>query len=111
MPSFGDPMEELAVGPVRVIIRYSCVRRDQYDLLTSQPFPSALNDKLAALGVRRGNDVLYTVDVPGVHQLTVAPERGRLVIMPRLSTPRDSQRAAAIAVAELISEALSASGR
>lgn len=111
MPSFGDPMEELLVGPVRVIVRYSCVRRDQYDLLTPQPFPAPLNDKLAALGVRRGTDVLYTIDVAGVHQLTVAPERGRLVIMPRLSTPRDAQRAAAIAVAELIAESLSAAGR
>lgn len=111
MGSLGEPIEELAIGAVRVIVRYGCVRRDQYELLASQPFPAELEDRLAALGTRRGSPTLYTVDVEGVHQLTVAPARGRLVIMPRLRVERAAQRAAAVAVAELVAAALTDAAR
>lgn len=108
MSSLGEPIEEFAIGAVRVLVRHGCVRRDQYELLTAQPLPAELSERLAALGKRRGTPILYTVDVEGVHQLTVAPARGRLVIMPRLTVDRAAQRASAVAVAELIAAMLPA---
>jgi hypothetical protein len=106
MSSFGDQIDEFQVGPVRVIVRYSCVRRDQYELLAQTEFPAELQARLAAHGTLRGTPVLYTVDVTGTHQLTVAPRRGRLVIMPRLTVERPQQRESALAVANLIAEVL-----
>ncbi len=94
------------MGPVRVIVRYGCVRRDQYELLCERPFPDSLKARLSSLGVLRGSPILYTVDVEGTHQLTVAPRRGRMVIMPRLTVERPAQRHSALAVARILSEAM-----
>jgi hypothetical protein len=110
MPSFGEQIDEFTVGTVRVLVRYGCTRRDQYELRNEQPFPDALRERLAVRGVVRGTSALFTVDVAGVHQLTVAPASGRLVIMPRLSTGRAAQRAAAVEVAELVAQTLAEAG-
>lgn len=103
MSLLAPPIEELWIGPVRVVVRYGCVRRDQYELLTTEPFPASLRQHLEPLGVIRGSAVLYTVDVANTHQLTVAPARGRMVIMPRLSVERAQQRQSALAIAERLS--------
>jgi hypothetical protein len=95
-------MDELTVGAVRVVVRYSCVRRDMYELSAPAPLPPALRVRMAELGEIRGAEELYVVDVAGSQQITVAPRSGRIVIMPRLSRTRDEQRAAAIQIAELV---------
>src|SRR5690349_14340972 len=102
MQKYGDPVDELSVGPVRVVVRYSCARRDMYELKAPAPLPGALRASLTELGALRGTDVLYVVDVAQTHQITVAPATGRIVIMPRLTAPRDKQRASALEVASLV---------
>ena len=102
MSTLPTPIAEFQVGPIQVVVRYGCVRRDQYELLTQSAFPRTLKPKLAELGQVRGTDVLYTVDVPATHQITVAPERGRMVIMPRLSVERAEQRRSVLAFADLL---------
>jgi hypothetical protein len=104
MAAYGDVLEELDVGDVRVVVRYGCTRRDQYDLRCPLPLPPALREALGARGPLRGNDALYVIDVPGIHQITVAPERGRVVIMPRMTLERPAQRAAAMEVAGVIDQ-------
>jgi hypothetical protein len=101
MATSGEQIEEFSVGCLRVVVRYGCVRRDQYEILAPRPFPDSLRLRLGELGTLRGTPVLYTVDVAGTHQLTVAAARGRIVIMPRLSTERPAQRTSALAVARL----------
>lgn len=73
-----------------------------YELSAPPPLPSSLRASLGSLGSLRGTDVLYVVDVPGTHQITVSPATGRIVIMPRLTTERGAQRASALSVAELV---------
>ncbi len=102
MSTLSTPIEEFQVGPIHVVVRYGCVRRDQYELLSQSAFPRTLKPRLAELGQVRGSDVLYTVDVPATHQITVAPECGRMVIMPRLSVERASQRHSVLVIAELL---------
>ena len=103
MSNLPPPLAELVVGCVWVLIRYGCVRRDQYELLTDCALPDALKGTLASLGELRGTDTLYTVDVPATHQITVAPARGRIVVMPRLSLDRPTQRHNALELAALVS--------
>lgn len=102
MAEHGDHLEELEVQGVCVVVRFGCVRRDIYELTTASRFPSALRETLGAHGTLKGTPALYVVDVPGVHQITIASERGRAVIMPRFSQPREAQRAAALQIASLI---------
>ena len=102
MSQFGARIDELFVGPVRVVVRFSCARRDMYELSAPAPIPASLRESLAALGAPRGGDALYVVDVPHTHQITVSPATGRVVIMPRLTAPRDKQRASALEVAALL---------
>lgn len=109
MSTFGDRIDELWVGHVRVIVRYGCARRDQYELRCERPFPLLAVSKLQQLGVLRGSSVLFTVDVEQMHQLTVAPQAGRVVIMPRLSVERVDQRRNALVVAALIDKTLTES--
>jgi hypothetical protein len=108
LSTLSTPIEEFQVGPIQVVVRYGCVRRDQYELLTQSAFPRTLKPKLAELGQVRGSEVLYTVDVPATHQITVAPERGRMVIMPRLSVERALQRQSVLAVADLLAHLMAA---
>ena len=108
MSTLPTPIAEFQVGPIQVVVRYGCVRRDQYELLTQSAFPRTLKPKLATLGQVRGTDVLYTVDVPATHQITVAPERGRMVIMPRLSVERAEQRRSVLAIADLLANLMAA---
>lgn len=104
MPEHGELIGELAIGPVRVIVRYSCARRDLYELSAPAPLPGALRDRMAALGALKGTEALYVVDMPGSQQITVSPRSGRVVIMPRLLRTRDEQREAALQIAELMAE-------
>lgn len=92
---FGDLIESYSVGRVQVQVKYGCVRRDQYDMRVPPPLPSALRAELARRGSVRGGDALYVVEIEGVHQVTVAPAQGRVVVMPRMGCERDAQRAAA----------------
>ena len=108
MSTLPTPIAEFQVGPIQVVVRYGCVRRDQYELLTQSAFPRTLKPKLAELGQVRGTDVLYTVDVPATHQITFAPERGRMVIMPRLSVERAEQRRSVLAIADLLANLMAA---
>lgn len=108
MSTLPTPIAEFQVGPIQVVVRYGCMRRDQYELLTQSAFPRTLKPKLAELGQVRGTDVLYTVDVPATHQITVAPERGRMVIMPRLSVERAEQRRSVLAIADLLANLMAA---
>lgn len=102
MSNYGDTIDELAVGRVSVVVRYSCARRDMYELSAPAPLPDALRGALTAKGAIRGGDALYVVDVAHTHQITVSLATGRVVIMPRLTASRDKQREAAMAVAELL---------
>lgn len=105
MSAFGDLVDEYEIGAVRVYVRYGCVRRDQYELRAA-PLPPQLRDELARTGTVRGSEVLYVVDVEGVHQITVAPAQGRVLVMPRLSRGREEQRRAADGVAALVDASL-----
>lgn len=102
MPEHGEKVSEISIGAVRVVVRYSCVRRDMYELNAPAPLPVAFRSSLAARGSVRGGDALYVVDVPETHQITVSPKTGRVVIMPRLTTTRDKQRTDALSIAELV---------
>jgi hypothetical protein len=104
MPDHGEQLCELSVGPVRVVVRYSCARRDLYELSAPAPLPGELRDRMAALGELKGTEALYVVDMAGSQQVTVSPRSGRVVIMPRLLRTRDEQRAAALRIAELLAE-------
>lgn len=99
---YGDVVDELRVGALHIEIKHSCVRRDLYDMSLGRPFPPGLRALLAPLGVTRGTDVLFTIDVAGVHRLTVAAAAGRIVAMPKLATERPAQRQAALALAERV---------
>lgn len=110
MSAFGEPVDSFEVGPVRVTVRYGCVRRDQYELVYGAPLPEALRERLAAHGALRGSAALYVVDVPERCQITVAAQQGRVVIMPRLSLDRPAQRTAALEVAELMVSVMAPAG-
>jgi hypothetical protein len=101
---FGDTIDAFDVGPVRVTVRYSCVRRDQYELVVKGELPAELMERLAKAGSVRGSPVLYVIDIPGAYQLTVAPAAGRIVLMPRLTTERAAQRAHALDVANAVAD-------
>ncbi len=103
MPSHGDTVDEFEIGPVRVTVRHSCIRRDMYELRSAASLEDTTVEQLRVLGqVRADSPVLLVVEVPGVHRLTIAPGTGRIVIMPKLATERPDQRRAAVAVAELV---------
>lgn len=97
---FGDVLEVLAVGRVTVTRRYSCIRRDQFEITARGPFPSTFRELLAQRGPLRGGAQLYVLDVTEAFQLTVAPGAGRALLVPRLSTELPWQRRAALEIAE-----------
>ena len=102
--STGNPVDAFSVGSLSVTVRYGCVRRDQYELIAPGPFPATLQALLSSRpgAELRGTDALFIIDMPGVHQITVATARGRMVVMPRLSITRPEQRAAVLALCELM---------
>jgi hypothetical protein len=100
--SYGQVLDVVDVGRVRVTRRYGCVRRDQYELVTKEPFPPAFRDWLASRGEVRERPALYVLEIPGAYQLTVAPRAGRAILMPRLATDLTWQRAAAREIAEAL---------
>jgi hypothetical protein len=104
MAEYGDLIDELRVGPLTVQVKHSCVRRDLYEIHTPAPLPAEVRSCLARYGTMRGTDRLYVVEVPEVHQITVAPAAGRVVIVPRMQPARTEQRRAATAVARQIAE-------
>ncbi len=83
---YGEIIAVFQIGRVKVVQRYACIRRDQFEFTTSTPFPPAFREYLSSRGVVRGTDILYTLDVPHEFQLTVAPNARRAVFVPRLST-------------------------
>lgn len=102
-PRYGDLIEELRVGPLLVRVKYCCLQRDLYDVTLGEPFPPSLP---AALGAGSAPRALHVIDVPGVHRLTLAPDAGRVVVMPKLKRERADQRAAVIALCERIAALL-----
>ena len=107
-PATGALIDELVVGRIRVAVRYGCARRDQYELDVGRALPFGLRAQLAALpgATDKGTELLYVVELAGIHQITVASSRGRIVVMPRLSTERPAQRKAVIALCHLIDATL-----
>jgi len=99
----GAILETLQVGALEVRVTRSCARRDLYDLRAGRPLPSALREELSARGAASGSALLWIVDVPGVHRITVAPATGRVVVLPRMEPERPAQRAAALELAQWIS--------
>ncbi len=97
---YGDVVDELAVGPLSITVKHSCIRRDLYDMRLGRGFPEGLRQELNGLGASRGSDALFVIEVEGVHQITVAAATGRVVVMPKLRTERPAQREAALALAE-----------
>ncbi len=89
---YGDTIAMFQIGCVNVIQRYACIRRDQFEFSTSTPFPPAFRDYLSTRGPTRGTDKLYVLDVPNGFQLTVAPNAGRAIFVPRLSTELQWQK-------------------
>ncbi|MDI1447173.1 hypothetical protein [Polyangium sp. 6x1] len=104
--SYGQVLDVVDVGRVRITRRYSCIRRDQYEIVTNEPFPPAFRDWLASRGEVRERPSFYVIDVPGAFQLTVAPRAGRAILMPRLATDLTGQAKAAREIAETLDHAL-----
>jgi hypothetical protein len=104
---FGDLIESYEIGAVRVVVRYGCAQRDQYELRVQGALPARLKETLAGSGHLRGSDLLYVIEIEGVHQITVAPAQGRIVVMPRLACDRASQRRAADDLATLVDRIVS----
>ncbi|MDC3957313.1 hypothetical protein [Polyangium jinanense] len=104
--SYGEILDVIDVGRVRITRRYGCIRRDQFELVTKEPFPSAFRDWLASRGELRERPALYVIEVPGAYQLTVAPRAGRAILMPRLATDLTWQARAAREIAETLDRML-----
>lgn len=103
---YGDTIDEFHIGQVKVVQRYACIRRDQFEWTTSRPFPPAFRDCLAKRGTIRGGAALYVLDVPHEFQLTVAPNAGRAVFVPRLSTELDWQKKVVLEMVSALDEIL-----
>ena len=103
---YGDTIAEFFIGRVKVVQRYACIRRDQFEWTTSNPFPSEFRDYLAARGPIRGTGALYILDVTHAFQLTVAPNAGRAVFVPRLATELDWQKKVVVEIVSALDEML-----
>ncbi len=104
--SYGDAIGAFYVGHVHVKQRYACIRRDQFELTTAGPFPPLFRDYLAGQGPVRGASLLYVLDIPQAFQLTVAPNAGRAVFVPRLATELDWQKKKVVELASALDEIL-----
>ena len=102
----GAILETLYVGSLEVRVTRSCARRDLYDIRAGRPLPDTLRAELSARGAATGSALLWVVDVPGVHRITVAAATGRIVVLPRMEPERPAQRAAALELAQWIEERL-----
>ncbi|MRG98017.1 hypothetical protein [Polyangium spumosum] len=100
--SYGEILDVIDVGRVRITRRYGCIRRDQFEIATKEPFPPAFRDWLVSRGEVRERPALYVLEVPGAFQLTVAPRAGRAILMPRLATDLTWQAQAAREIAEVL---------
>lgn len=96
---YGDRVDAFHVGPLRVEVKYSCIRRDMYDITLGAPFPAGIRALFERHASVRGNDVVFVLDVEGVHRITVSVPTGRIAVMPKLATERAAQREAALALA------------
>lgn len=106
VPAHGDLVATLREGAVEIRVRHSCIRRDLYELSTTAPLPEPVIEALRKRGtVKADSAALVIVEVAGVHQLTIAPGQGRVVIMPKLATTRAQQRQAALLVARALKPA------
>ncbi|MDI1482435.1 hypothetical protein [Polyangium sp. y55x31] len=104
--SYGQVLDVVDVGRVRITRRYGCIRRDQFEIVTKEPFPPAFRDWLTSRGELRERPALYVIEVPGAFQLTVAPRAGRAILMPRLATDLTWQAKAAREIAETLDSML-----
>jgi hypothetical protein len=104
--TFGATIGVFQVGQIKITQRYACIRRDQFEWTTSVPFPSAFRDYLATRGPLRGTSVLYVLDIPHAFQLTIAPNAGRAVFVPRLATELDWQKKVVIEIVSTLDEIL-----
>ncbi len=103
---YGDTIAEFLVGRVKIVQRYACIRRDQFEWTTPTPFPLEFRDYLAVRGPIRGTGALYILDVPHAFQLTVAPNACRAVFVPRLATELDWQKKLVIEIVSALDEIL-----
>jgi len=103
---YGDTIAEFFVGRVKVVQRYACIRRDQFEWTTPTPFPLEFREYLAVRGSIRGTGPLYILDVPHAFQLTVAPNAGRAVFVPRLATELDWQKKVVVEIVSALDEIL-----
>ncbi|MDI1432346.1 hypothetical protein [Polyangium sorediatum] len=100
--SYGEVLDVVDVGRVRLTRRYGCIRRDQFELVTKEPFPPAFRDWIASRGELRERPAFYVIEAPGAFQLTVAPRAGRAILMPRLATDLTWQAQTAREIAEVL---------
>lgn len=109
--SFGDRIAEFYIGQIKVVQRYACIRRDQFEWTSSSPFPAAFRDYLATRGNIRGTGALYILDITHEFQLTVAPNAGRAVFVPRLATELDWQKKVVVEIVSALDEMLRVVGK
>lgn len=103
---YGDTIDTFDVGSVKVVQRYACIRRDQFEFTASKPFPAIFRDYLLNRGAVRGTGALYILDIPLAFQLTVAPNAGRAVFVPRLSTELAWQKKTVLEIVSALDEML-----
>ena len=98
----GAIKDEFDVEHVHVIVRHGCTRRDQYELRVAAPIGADVRAEICARGEARDLGPLLVVEVSGVHQITVAAEQGRVVVMPRMTRDRAFQRDDMMAIARIL---------
>jgi hypothetical protein len=98
----GAIKDEFDVDHVHVTVRHGCTRRDQYELRVAAPIAAHVRAQISARGDARDIGALLVVEVSGVHQITVAAEQGRVVVMPRMTRDRALQRDDMMAVARIL---------
>jgi hypothetical protein len=103
---YGDTIDAFDIGSIKIVQRYACIRRDQFEFTAVKPFPLAFRDYLGNRGPVRGNGALYILDVPLAFQLTVAPNAGRAVFVPRLSTELGWQKKTVLEIVSALDEML-----
>jgi hypothetical protein len=101
---YGDNIDVFHIGRLKVVQRYACIRRDQFEWTTNGSFPESFRAYLALRGPIRGGAALYILDIPNEFQLTVAPMAGRAVFMPRLSTDLAWQKNVAVEIISVLDE-------